>query len=159
MSHLKTINTNAAFDLLFFSANVRGRTIKFANFIVRPRKHIPSKWTPTTRHLTTPSRSVRQLRKLLHWPKIMYCTIPPILCNRYRDSTWVEGRRGGMTNTRALHLTAECRAEHNPPSDCVGVSSCPKTGWISLQYEAATSHRWTEGNGSLNHGRQNEPTN
>jgi len=39
MSHLKIINTNAAFDLLFFSAYVRGRTIKFANLIVRPRKH------------------------------------------------------------------------------------------------------------------------
>ena len=43
---------------------------------------------------------------------------------------------GGMTKTRALHLTAECIAEHNPTYDCIGVSKCPKTGRISLQYRS-----------------------
>ena len=58
MSHSNIINSNAAFELIFFSASVRGQTIKFANLTVRPRNHISKQMH--THH--SPSRHTQQVR-------------------------------------------------------------------------------------------------
>ena len=106
---------------------------------------VPCIWTPTpvatTPHPVGPSAS----SELLHRPRTMNYTIPPTLYNPYRASIGVVGR-GEMMNTQSLHLATKCIAAHNRPYDCVGVSRCLKTGRISFQYYAATSHQWAEGN-------------